>query len=257
MRQQVIKTNKYNQMNEKEKIVWIDLDNSPHVPFFSPIIKEIESRGHKVTLTARDCFQVCALGNLYRLKYRRVGKHYGKNMALKMIGNLYRAMQLLPIAAKAKPSLALSHGSRAMILAARLLNIPTVLMMDYEFVHRIPFMHPALIITPEVLGMDAVGHRRTTVTKYPGIKEDVYVPFFKPDAAIKNRLGLFDDMIIATIRPPANEAHYHNPESDVLFAEVINMLGAIDNLKMIMNYCFFQFAVFGLLMARSRFEPPP
>ena len=39
--------------------------------------------------------------------------------------------------------------------------------------------------------------------------------------------------IIVTIRPPATEAHYHNPESEGLFSEVLNMLGAIDNVKMI------------------------
>ena len=40
-------------------IVWIDLDNTPHVPFFKPIIEELEKRGHEVffpveTLLPRD-----------------------------------------------------------------------------------------------------------------------------------------------------------------------------------------------------------
>ena len=61
----------------------------------------------------------------------------------------------------------------------------------------------------------------------------MYVPFFKPDVAIKNDLGLADDLIIVTIRPPATEAHYHNPESEMLFSEVLNMLGALDKVKMV------------------------
>jgi hypothetical protein len=120
-----------------------------------------------------------------------------------------------------------------MIVAARLLNIPTVVMMDYEFVQMIPFVHPALIIAPEVVVMDGVAKGKTRVAKYPGIKEDVYVPFFKPDGAIKDKLGLADDLIIVTIRPPATEAHYHNPESEILFSEVMNMLGALDKVKMV------------------------
>jgi hypothetical protein len=28
-----------------EHTVWIDLENSPHVPFFLPIIRELEARG--------------------------------------------------------------------------------------------------------------------------------------------------------------------------------------------------------------------
>src|ERR1019366_7053802 len=35
--------------------IWIDLDNSPHVPFFAPIIEELERHGYSVLLTARDC----------------------------------------------------------------------------------------------------------------------------------------------------------------------------------------------------------
>jgi len=43
-----------NQMpSKKDRIIWIDLDNSPHVPFFSPIIKRLESLGYQVRLTAR------------------------------------------------------------------------------------------------------------------------------------------------------------------------------------------------------------
>jgi hypothetical protein len=40
------------------KTIWIDLDNSPHVPFFAPIIKELRRCGYSVLLTARDAFQV-------------------------------------------------------------------------------------------------------------------------------------------------------------------------------------------------------
>lgn len=215
------------------KTIWIDLDNSPHIPFFLPIIGRFTEMGCAVEITARDCFQVCGLADFHKLNYKRVGKHYGKLKAMKVIGTLYRALQLLPIAAKTKPSVALSHGSRAMIIAARLLKIPTVVMIDYEFVQMIPFVHPALVIAPEVVGIGAVATEKTRVTKYPGIKEDVYVPFFKPDAAIKSELGLGEDKVVVTIRPPATEAHYHNPESEMLFAETLNVLGGMDNVKMI------------------------
>ena len=44
--------------------VWIDLDNTPHVPFFIPVLRELERRGYEVVLTARDAFQVCELADL-------------------------------------------------------------------------------------------------------------------------------------------------------------------------------------------------
>ncbi|MBN1479177.1 DUF354 domain-containing protein [candidate division KSB1 bacterium] len=40
------------------KKIWIDLDNSPHVPFFSPITAELQRRGYKLVLTARNAYQV-------------------------------------------------------------------------------------------------------------------------------------------------------------------------------------------------------
>ena len=40
------------------KKIWIDIDNSPHVPFFLPIIEELRKKGFEVDLTARDMYQV-------------------------------------------------------------------------------------------------------------------------------------------------------------------------------------------------------
>lgn len=216
------------------KPIWVDCDNSPHVPFFMPIIGRLQDLGYRVEVTARDCFQVCGLADLFNLRYRRIGRHYGKNRALKIIGNLYRALQLMPIAARLRPAAALSHGSRAMIVAAGLLKIPTVLMLDYEFTQSVPFLKPDLVIAPEVVAAGARYKNGIRLAKYPGIKEDVYVPFFKPDGGIKGEIGLDDSEIIVTIRPPATEAHYHNPESEALFAEVMNFLGSNDNIRMIL-----------------------
>lgn len=216
-----------------QRTIWIDLDNSPHIPFFLPIIGRFEKEGYRVEVTARDCFQVCGLADLHRLTYKSIGKHYGRNKILKVVGNVYRALQLVPIAARAKPAVALSHGSRAMILAARILNIQTALIMDYEFVQMIPFVNPALILAPQVISMNGVIKGKTKLVNYPGIKEDVYVPFFKPDGSIRTALGLDDSSIAVTIRPPATEAHYHNPESEGLFAEVLDVLDHIDGVKMV------------------------
>src|SRR5688500_18265123 len=66
--------------------IWIDLDNTPHVPFFKPIIRELERAGFSVLLTARDAFQVCDLADRSGLKYKKVGRHYGQNRFMKIFG---------------------------------------------------------------------------------------------------------------------------------------------------------------------------
>jgi uncharacterized protein len=205
--------------------IWIDLDNSPHVPLFRPIIRELEERGQPCLLTARDCFQVRPLLDLFNLKAKIVGRHYGKNKVMKVIGVAVRAMQLLPIALQEKPAIALSHGSRAQLVAARLLAVPTVLMADYEHVSWLPGFSPDWFLIPDVIPIVGKGPCTKGVLKYRGIKEDAYVPDFTPDCSIFSHLGINNESILVTIRPPATEAHYHNPESEGLLDEVIGHLG--------------------------------
>lgn len=214
--------------------IWIYLDNSPHVPFFAPIIEELERSGHSILLTARDCFQVRELADLFNLTYRRVGRHYGKNPAWKLAGLCRRAVQLIPAVLRYKPVLALSHGSRSQLLVANLLRIPSVTIADYEFARIWMLMHPTWVITPEIIPDSAIHAHKEHILKYPGIKEDVYVPRFKPDPRILSKFGLDGAEVIVLIRPPATEAHYHRPESDELFEAVLNFLGGKPQVKMIL-----------------------
>jgi len=72
-------------MRSNVRRIWIDLDNSPHVPFFRPIIEELRKRGYSVTVTARDAFQVSELTRLHQLQCRAVGRHFGKNRIMKVV----------------------------------------------------------------------------------------------------------------------------------------------------------------------------
>ncbi|MBM3677781.1 MAG: DUF354 domain-containing protein, partial [Actinobacteria bacterium] len=40
---------------------WIDMTNSPHVPFFRPLIRLLEERGHEVVVSARAFAQTLEL----------------------------------------------------------------------------------------------------------------------------------------------------------------------------------------------------
>jgi hypothetical protein len=216
------------------KKIWIDLDNSPHVVFLKPIIEELEKRGISVIVTARDCFQVCELADLLGLSYVKIGHHSGKNKARKLIGLFYRALQLGPIVMEKRPMIALSHGSRSQMILARIFHIPSVCCGDYEPAKGIPLFGPNWEIVPDVVGETAAKMNKKRVLGYPGIKEDVYVPNFKPDPNIKDELGLNENNLVITVRPPATEAHYHNPQSEELFKAVINFLGDKKNIQIIL-----------------------
>jgi predicted glycosyltransferase len=214
--------------------VWIDLDNTPHVPFFLPIIRELQREGHSVVVTVRDAFQVCALADYHHLDYKTIGRHYGANKALKVAGTVWRAAQLLPVVLRERPDISMSHGSRSLVLVSALLRIPSMLLFDYEHARRLPFLKPALGVAPESIHDPALaGDFRYGVRCYSGLKEDVYAPSFRPDRSILYDLGLSDDDIVVTIRPPATEAHYHNPEAEKLFAAVVEFLGAKPGVRMV------------------------
>ena len=117
--------------NPTKRPIWIDLENSPHVPFFAPIIEELRGRGYPVVLTARDCFQVRELADLLHLQCRLVGHHPGKSNVRKMAGLCLRASKLAWLTRAQKPVLGVSHGSRSQLMACDLLGIPAVFLRDY------------------------------------------------------------------------------------------------------------------------------
>lgn len=212
--------------------VWIDLDNSPHVPFFLPIIRELERHGCEVVLTARDCFQVCELANLAGLRYAKIGRHYGKKRIAKLAGLGIRVAELTPHVLRHRPTIAVSHGSRSLIVLSALLGIPSITLTDYEhadlrLIRWLGSKRKTWIMVPDAIHPETYTRRgmlEDHVLQYPGIKEDVYVPFFRPDPLLANALELSANDIVVTIRPPATEAHYHNPESEKLLLAVFDLL---------------------------------
>ena len=216
------------------KKIWIDLDNSPHVPFFLPIIEELKGRGYQVILTARDSYQVVELLRFHHLSCNVVGRHWGKHRILKMVGTCLRAAQLLPRIIKQKPDLAVSHGSRGQLLSARVAGVPTIVISDYEFAYVLGFLHPDWVLTPDVIPSSARIRARRQVMRYPGLKEDVYIPRFRPDPSVRSQLGLNEADLVVTVRPPATEAHYHNPEAEVLLDAVLGRLTGQPDVRVIL-----------------------
>jgi len=209
-------------MSTTARCIWIDLDNSPHVPFFRPIIGELRRHGFVVAVSARDAFSVADLLRLHRIEATMIGRHFGKPRSMKLLGLAVRAGQLLPYVGRHRPCLALSHGSRAQTLAARLAGIPSMVIADYEHVTHVT--RPDWMIFPEVVPEAVTSRLSGRVLRYPGIKEDVYASSFLPEPALAAQLGIDDAGIVATVRPPATEAHYHHAQSDELFAAAMERL---------------------------------
>lgn len=214
--------------------IWIDLDNTPHVPFFEPILEELKSRGYPVLVTARDAFQVCDLADEKGLEYIRVGRHYGKSPFRKASGLAYRACQLAPLIARERPALGVSHGARSQIMLSNLVRIPTLLLEDYEFAKFPLMMRPTWVMAPSVIPDTALSCGNGHILKYGGIKEDVYAWKLVPDPSILGEMGISEEEIVVTVRPPATEAHYHNPESEHLFEAFMDRACSLPRVRMVL-----------------------
>ena len=142
-----------------------------------------------------------------------IGGHYGKNKVLKVLGNLLRTTQLIPTAARFHADLAISHGSRAQVLVCKVLGIPTVMMHDYEHSTKTGFIEADWVFMPDVIPGNAMSSRPEQVLKYPGLKEDVYVPQFTPNSSTLSHLGITADQIARYVAASRNRSPLPQPGS--------------------------------------------
>jgi len=209
--------------------VWVDLDNSPHVLLFAPIIRELRRKGVEFLITVRDFSQTRALAEKHGLEFTVIGRHcHSSSLLRKGTSTLRRAWDLRRFVAQHRPDAAVSHGSRALALAARSLGFPVMTLDDYEFSSlRLNNMLSDRVLVPEVIPEDrlrAQGLDMRKLARYPGLKEEVYVYDFKPAATVMEQLQLDPRRVIVTVRPPATWAHYYEELGELLFRALLKRL---------------------------------
>ncbi len=79
-------------------------------------------------------------------------------------------------------------------------------------------------MVPSIIPDDHLSLQAGRVMKYPGLKEDVYLSRFCPDSDLRRRLGIAQEDVLVVVRPPATEAHYHNPESETLLTAALQRI---------------------------------
>ena len=208
--------------------IWFDADNAPHVLVMKPLAEELSSMGHQVKFTARDRTGTCSLLNLYGIEHIKVGKEYPKSMLGKIVGTLLRASRLAYTMRKWKPDVSFGHGSRSLPLASFLLGVPSVTMYDYEWVNPSIFNRFCKkILLPDAISIERcteAGIRLKKIVFFPGFKEHLYLGETKRNPEIAHELGLREDKIKVLLRPPATNAHYHNPDAEKILEALLEKL---------------------------------
>lgn len=221
--------------------IWIDLANSPHVPFFRALIPELSARGHDVEITGRDFAETLALAKSAHLDVQVVGAHGGKRLTRKAGNLLARARGLRTWAKPRSFDLALCHNSYSQIVAAKSLRLNSVTLMDYEHqpANHLAFRLAHRIIVPEAFPDAALrkyGAASSKVRRYPGSKEDVYLSEFVADPDFHHQLealGIKKSDPLVLLRPPAAEALYHRFENE-LFDQLLRFLASDPSLKVML-----------------------
>jgi predicted glycosyltransferase len=80
------------------------------------------------------------------------------------------------------------------------------------------------MMVPSVIPDERLSAHGLSVLKYPGLKEDVYLSRFRPDPDLRRRLNIKKEEVLVVVRPPATEAHYHNPESEKLLTAALELI---------------------------------
>ncbi len=208
--------------------VWIDLANSPHVALFTPLVERLQEDRDEVLLTVRDHAQTVALAQAAWPELTVIGGVSPAGRFRKALAIGARAVELWRFGRRTRPDVALSHGSYAQIVAARLARIPVVTMMDYEHqpANHLSFRLAQRIVVPAVFPDDALerfGADMTKVVRYEGFKEELYLTHAQPNGDVPRQLGIDGSCILAVLRPPPTGALYHRGEND-RFDEVLTEL---------------------------------
>jgi predicted glycosyltransferase len=221
--------------------LWIDLANSPHVPFFKALSSRFIAEGHEIETTAREFAETIPLSRAAGFTPHIVGTHAGRALSAKAGGIVSRAWALAGWARKRGFDLAISHNSYSQILAARIAGIKSITLMDYEYqpANHLAFRLASRIIVPESFPAErlrAFGAGVGKVRRYHGTKEDVYLAAFRPDplfGAELCELGVKPDNTLVLMRPPAHDALYHRFQN-TLFDEALRMFLENENVQVIL-----------------------
>ena len=217
--------------------IWIDLGNSPQVLFFRPIIDSLESSGHVIKITTRDYAQTISLANKYKLDHTNIGQHGGKDWSGILLKNTKRVIDLIKWANRNGDfNLAVSHNSYTQGLAARILGIPFITLMDYEHqkLNHLCFRLAKKVIVPKPFPDNMIKSfgAKNKVEKYDGLKEQMYLCDFKPEENYLDQLCIAESKIVVVMRPPATWATYHRFENN-LFNITLEHLSSMQNVYIV------------------------
>lgn len=183
--------------------IWIDIKNTCEPLLFKTIIDSLNNT-HDFFISARDFAGTCELLNEIEVSYKKIGKHYGSQIILKIGGTFKRIYKLL----NEVPIFDISISSENLFcgIVSKMRGVPSISFMQSSDIdniqHKIYDRLLTYVIKPRVVDDKILiknGVKENNIYSFKGYKELIPIADFSPAPNFKNKIP-FEQYI--ALRPP-------------------------------------------------------
>ena len=198
--------------------VWIDIENPPQVQYLLPFTEAFHAAGFNTVITARDYGSTVDMLEQAGVHPKVFGTRVGRGKARKGVAASRRAYEMWRFFARTRKPDAVLSASRAAVLVAWGLGVPSWVINDYEhaFLGLTRFTGTKIFF-PDVIDAAVYrskGLRAEQLIPVRGIKEDVTFAAVDLDAFDPFDIGeVADGAVRVLFRPPAETSHYYHEAS--------------------------------------------
>ena len=196
--------------------VWIDISNSPQVPFFRPLVALLRDRGHDVRVTTREYAQTSSCSRSTASSTRSSGRSTAarerpaRRVRWPVDSMRYGASH----AARTSTS-----RSRTRRTSCRWSRARSAFRPRTPSTTSSPAFSTDSAVAPRAASSSPTRSRRTgsivsgraasKVRRYPGLKEEYYLAGFEPDTSVLDELELERERVLVVVRTPPDVSLYH------------------------------------------------
>jgi len=204
------------------KTIWFDIDNTPHVNFFKPLINHLKEN-YQLIFTLKEFAEVKKLFEKeIGIDYRLVGNHKGGLKIMKVYGVLERTIQLITNIEKFDAKI--SIGGDSSNLCAKFRGKKSITFDDNEIAPNWRYSKfTDFAFWPSAIPLAVIlkqGFKKTRIFRYNGFKENIYIADYIPDPDFLNQLP-FRNFIV--IRPENLLANYVDASKSIV-PELVKIL---------------------------------
>ncbi len=194
--------------------IWIDVNTPKQALFLTPLVEELDKRGHGTHVTSRHYREAEGLLRKSRFEVTFVGKHGGASLLDKLIASNERIRGLADVVPGWSPGLAVHFASPECARVAFGLRIPQVCISDCPHtvsVDRLTLPLVDRLVTPRVIPYEAwktYGVQRKTITRYDALDPAVWLKRRNIEKLNIEELGADPNRRTITVRYEESYASY-------------------------------------------------